>query len=382
MSKKDYYNILNVNKDSTEDDIKKSYKKLALQYHPDKNQGNEEACEKFKEISEAYSILKNKEKRSQYDMMGSVGEDFGMEDPFSVFNDIFKQHMGSFMNMRYDNDVNIGNVFSNVSGFPESSFPFGNIHVKVHTFPVSSNVFEENIINDFTDSSPNLGSIINNLFNKNKGTGKEKNKEKKILYNKPDNIIYNINVSFADIYNLVKKNISIKRIKKKDGKYIEKIKKINIPIYGKEILLEGYGDQLKDYKECGDVVINIFNNKDDNFKRINEYDMLTSKEIFVNQLYTSFIYEIILPHGEVIKVQTQQMLNKDYYVQRIKNKGLPYEDENKELLHGNLYIMYKIKFPETFSELKNLDVYNETGSINDNYHTAYNCNLDEIFNQE
>jgi DnaJ-class molecular chaperone len=380
MSKKDYYNILNVNKDSTEDDIKKSYKKLALQYHPDKNQGNEEACEKFKEISEAYSVLKNKDKRSQYDMMGSVGEDFGMDDPFSVFNDIFKQHMGSFMNMRYDNDVNIGNVFSNVSGFPESSFPFGNIHVKVHTFPVSSNTFEENIINDFTDSSPNLGSIINNLFNKKKGT--DKVKEKKILYNKPDNIIYNINVSFADIYNLVKKNISIKRIKKKDGKYIEKIKKINIPIYGKEILLEGYGDQLKDYKECGDVIINIFNNKDDNFKRINEYDMLTSKEIFVNQLYTSFIYEIILPHGEVIKVQTQQMLNKDYYVQRIKNKGLPYEDENKKLLYGNLYVMYKIKFPETFTELKNLDIYNETGSINDNYHTAYNCNLDEIFSQE
>jgi len=382
MNKKDYYNILNVNKESTEDDIKKSYKKLALQYHPDKNQGNEDACEKFKEISEAYSVLSNKDKKSQYDMMGSVDDDFGMNDPFSVFNDIFKQHMSSFMNMRYDDDVNISNVFSNVSGFPESSFPFGNIHVKVHTFPTSSNIFQENIINDFTDNSPNLSSIINNLFNKNKVKEKIKKSEKSILYNKPDSIIYNINVSFADIYNLKKKDIIIKRIKKKDGKYVEKPKKINIPIYGKEILLEGYGNQLKDYKEYGDVIINIFNNKDDNFKRINEYDMLTSKEIFVNQLYTSFIYDFTLPHGEIIKVQSEKMINKDHYIQRIKNKGLPYENENKELLYGNLYIMYKIKFPETFDELKKIDVYNETGNINEDYCIAYNCTLDEIFSQE
>ena len=232
---------------------------------------------------------------------------------------------------------------------------------------------------------PNLSSILNNLLNKNKGREKEKEKEKikgNIIYNKPENIIYNINVSYSDIYNLLKKNISIKRFKKKNGKYIERTKTINIPIYGKEILLEGYGNELKDYKECGDVIINIFNNKDDNFKRINEYDMLTSKEIFVNQLYTSFIYEIILPHGEVIKVQSERMINKDHYIQRIKDKGLPYENEDKDVVYGDLYIMYKIKFPLTFNELKNLDSYNETANINDNYCTAYNCSLDEIFKQD
>lgn len=81
-NKKDYYQILNLDKTASEEDIKKSYKKLALQYHPDKNPGNDEACEKFKEVSEAYSILINKEKRNQYDMMGSVDESFNGEDPF------------------------------------------------------------------------------------------------------------------------------------------------------------------------------------------------------------------------------------------------------------------------------------------------------------
>jgi DnaJ-class molecular chaperone len=110
--------------------------------------------------------------------------------------------------------------------------------------------------------------------------------------------------------------------------------------------------------------------------------MLTSKEIFVNQLYTSFIYEITLPHGEIIKVQSENIINKDHYIQKIMNKGLPYENENKELLYGNLYVIYKIKFPETFDELKKLDIYNETANINDDYLIAYNCSFDEIFSQE
>jgi molecular chaperone DnaJ len=65
----DYYKILGVEKSSTDDDIKKAYRKLAQQYHPDKASGNEE---KFKEINEAYQVLSNKEKRAQYDRFGKT----------------------------------------------------------------------------------------------------------------------------------------------------------------------------------------------------------------------------------------------------------------------------------------------------------------------
>jgi len=71
---KDYYQILGVPRNSTNDEIKKAYRKLAMQYHPDRNPGKEEwANDKFKEINEAYAILGDPEKRSQYDQFGTVG---------------------------------------------------------------------------------------------------------------------------------------------------------------------------------------------------------------------------------------------------------------------------------------------------------------------
>ena len=68
----DYYKILGVNKDADENEIKKAYRKLAIKYHPDKNLGNKEAEEKFKEINEAYEVLKDPNKRKQYDQFGSA----------------------------------------------------------------------------------------------------------------------------------------------------------------------------------------------------------------------------------------------------------------------------------------------------------------------
>lgn len=73
MSKKDFYQLLGVSKTSTPDEIKKSYRKLAMQFHPDKNQGNKKAEEKFKEISEAYEILSDEKKRQNYDQFGHAG---------------------------------------------------------------------------------------------------------------------------------------------------------------------------------------------------------------------------------------------------------------------------------------------------------------------
>ena len=73
MSKKDFYQTLGVTKSSSPEEIKKAYRKLAMQYHPDKNQGNKKAEEKFKEISEAYEVLSDAEKKKNYDMFGHAG---------------------------------------------------------------------------------------------------------------------------------------------------------------------------------------------------------------------------------------------------------------------------------------------------------------------
>lgn len=104
--KRDYYEVLGVAKNASADEIKKAYRKKAIQFHPDKNPGDKEAEEKFKEAAEAYEILSDEQKRAQYDRFGhnapggfsgaGGGGGFSMDDIFSQFGDIFGGHFGGF----------------------------------------------------------------------------------------------------------------------------------------------------------------------------------------------------------------------------------------------------------------------------------------------
>ena len=113
MQGKDYYNILDVSRNASDAEIRKAYRNLAQKYHPDRNKGNKRAEEKFKEVLEAYQVLSNKEKRTQYDMMregfnpfaerwggfrstGKGAEGFSFEDQggFGGLGDIFENIFG------------------------------------------------------------------------------------------------------------------------------------------------------------------------------------------------------------------------------------------------------------------------------------------------
>ena len=121
MEKRDYYEVLEVEKTASVEEIKKAYRKKAIQYHPDKNPGDKVAEEKFKEAAEAYDVLSNPDKRARYDQFGHAGMGgaagnggpFGgfsggmsMDDIFSMFGDIFGGHSGGF-----------GGGFSGFGGF-------------------------------------------------------------------------------------------------------------------------------------------------------------------------------------------------------------------------------------------------------------------------
>lgn len=118
--KRDYYEVLGVSRNADASEIKKAYRKLAIQYHPDKNPGNKEAEEKFKEAAEAYDVLGNEEKRRRYDQFGHAGLGGGaggfggggmsMDDIFSQFGDIFGSFtgFGGFGGGRHARHVNRG----------------------------------------------------------------------------------------------------------------------------------------------------------------------------------------------------------------------------------------------------------------------------------
>src|SRR5215469_1025560 len=107
MTKRDYYEILGLQKGVSDDEIKKAYRKLAVKYHPDKNPGDKAAEESFKELGEAYEALSDSQKRAAYDARqraGRGGFGGGFHDPFDIFREVFGAGGGG------------GSIFDNIFG--------------------------------------------------------------------------------------------------------------------------------------------------------------------------------------------------------------------------------------------------------------------------
>ncbi|MBR2543862.1 DnaJ domain-containing protein [Candidatus Saccharibacteria bacterium] len=121
MAKRDYYEVLGVSKNASDDEIKKAYRKLAIKYHPDKNPGNKEAEAKFKEINEAHDVLSDKQKRARYDQFGHAGVGGASGNPFAGGNPFGNNGNFNFNGQTFNFDFG-GGGFEDILG---SIFGFG-----------------------------------------------------------------------------------------------------------------------------------------------------------------------------------------------------------------------------------------------------------------
>ena len=119
-----------------------------------------------------------------------------------------------------------------------------------------------------------------------------------------------------------------------------KTKKFSIPIYGREIIIKGEGNEYDEYKESGDIFIEINNKLEENFKRMNDYDILTFYPITFEKISKDFIFKLSLPNKKVINVlyQKNSLKNQKHMFQKIDGLGIPYYD-NSNLKNGDLYTL-------------------------------------------
>jgi len=336
---RNYYEVLEIPNNSSEADIKKAYKKLAIKWHPDKNPTNKEEAEaKFKEISEAYQVLSDPQKRETYDRFGEEGikneGNMGSSEFFNSPDDIFKMFFGQ-------------------QGFSDHSF-FQNINrstvrktePKIVNIPIS--------LKDLYHGTKKKVTIkLKNICQKCLGNGGENMKICNGCNGKGIKIIDRmLNPSMVqrmqttcDVCNGNKK-VSDVKCSLCNGKCIELNEKqflltINPGTKKEEkLVFQGAGDQLPN-EERGDLLFIIKEDNNTLFQRI-ENDLIYEYHITFGDSIIGV--DVLFEHlnGEKILYKEKNMIKNNSYTV-IKNRGMPINKENNSF--GDLYIVYIIDYP-------------------------------------
>lgn len=329
---KDYYRILGIDRNASEDEIKKAYRKLALKYHPDKNK-SKDAEEKFKEVAEAYEVLADKKKREIYDQYGEDGlkggvpgtEDgkqfnytfhgdpratfaafFGTDNPFESF---FSGGLGGQTGMFFMQDNMDGNdPFVNFGG---------------------GNAFRSQT---FSTSSPNL-------------TGHRAQKQ-------DPTIEHELFVSLEDVMKGCTKKMKINRkVMNPDGRTVrpeEKVLAINVkPGWkaGTKITFQNEGDKLPGAIPA-DIVFTIRDKPHPLFKR-DGTDIKYTAKITLKEALCGTKIQVPTLRGDRIPLRLEGVI-KPQTVKRIQGQGLPYPKEPSK--HGDLLINFAIQFPDSLTD--------------------------------
>jgi DnaJ-class molecular chaperone len=342
----DPYKILNIDISASQTDIKNSFKKLALIYHPDKNitKSNvekEQTLEKFKEIKIAYDILSDEEKKKKYDNMNNESKKTFL---YNLFN-LMKQLMNSdktenILKQIYKNQIDLCNDLKNGN--------FNEIQTNIINF----------IIDEKYDSDIKLEDIFFPCSDNQNSTDNLLSYDKNVTYNESEintlNIIGEIKTSLHEIYNNKIKEIIIKKKIITTDEVIIEEKKYTVPLYNPQIIINNGGDKDLVNNQVGNVLINVSCQKHKLFHRKN-YNIIYNDKITLFTLFYGFIKQIKYFNDEIIELSSCEPLREFAFDGTkleiiVENKGLPYDiDGNRGDLIINLYVNKSKNF---YSDLK------------------------------
>jgi len=314
-----YYEALGVSENASQEDIKKAYRKLSLQYHPDRNNNSPESTSKFQSISSAYDIIGDENKRRQYDMQNKMSMGGGMGMPFMPPGMPFNMHNGmpgvqTFFTTGGDSNIDPAEI---LNFFSNNLFGGGMPNATINGVRMGPNVF-------------NMDSLKRGLA-------------------KPTPIVITETITLSKAYTGYNMPLEITRWIVENNEKREETETIYLPIpHGIDnnelIILREKGNVLSDTNK-GDIKVFIKIQNDTEFVR-NGLDLILNKTITLKDALCGFIFDMNYLDGRIFKINNigGNVIVNNY------NKVLPGMGMKREEHIGNLVINFTVTFPEKLSE--------------------------------
>jgi len=380
--KKDYYNILGIEKDSDESTIKKTYYKLAQKWHPDKNPNNREEAEiKFKEISEAYGVLSDPEKRQKYDQFGLCdGEAPDFAQGFPDLSEMFGAMggMGGMGGFPFGSMGGMSHPFSGMGSRGHKQKPVQEVRVKLKIHDIF-NGLSKNIDITVHDKCANCDGSGSKTKSKTTCTGcKGSGMKVRIMQIGPGMISQQQSVcndcggkgTFVELRNKCDSCKGSGTVETKLNKTLEIPKNFD---HNTIMLLKNSGNYDSDTETKADINIKfvISDIEKYNMEIKNNYDLLTEYPINIHDALTGYsMYWDYHPDGNKYLFKFTDVI-KDTDIKFIKNLGLPVND-NGHNKRGKLYIKFKYIYPPNILDTDNYKIFiknkdNKISEPKDNY---------------